>query len=238
MVSSLFRKDYETLTARGVKFGLADVIRLNALALKAKDAAAPALGVPPRRVLFLDGWTLAEPTIAHELWLEAVAPHFDLSNERTFAFVYAYALSRDACELPRPDRPAKCIRKVYSFARRRLLRMTSAALDEAIEYALFGADWTACEFAPDERRGSADAAAAPARKPSPILGVLNGMRARRLCVSLDDARRMTVTELCDLILRTDARDGRRDEKAAHAEAVKDYYRALAEVKGRGKGNGE
>lgn len=235
MVSSLFRKDYETLTARGVKFGLADIIRLNALALKAKDAAAPALGVPPRRILFLDGWTIAEPTIAHELWIEAVAPHFDLANERVFSFVYAYALSRDPGELPRPDRPAKCIRKVYAFARRRLLRMTTAALDEAIEYALFGADWTACEFAPDERREAADDAPTP-RKPSPILGVLNGMRSRRLCVSLDDAKRMTVTELCDLIIRTDVRDKAYDAKEAHADAVKDYYRALAEVKGRGKGD--
>lgn len=235
MLSAMFRKDYDALTARGVKFALADVIRLNALALKAKDAAAPALGVPPRRVLFLDGWTLAEPTIAHEMWLEAVAPHFDLANPRMFAFVYAYALSREPHALPRPDRPAKCVRKVTAFARRRLLRMTTAALDEAIEYALFGADWTACEFAPDERRDGADGDAAPARKPSPIIGVLNGMRARRLCVSLDDAKRMTVTELCDLILRADARDGQRDAKAAHAEAVKEYYRALAEVRDARKG---
>lgn len=232
MLSTLFRKDYAALTARGVKIDLADVIRLNALALKAKEAEMPTFGVPVRRLVFLDGFALREPTVAHELWLESAARHFDMANDRVFQFVYAYALSREAAALPSVLNPTRCIRKVFAFAKNRLAAMTSAALKDALEYVLFGLDWTACEYAPAEKRD-----AAPRFRRSPMLGLLNGMRSRHLGVSLDEARQMSVAELCDLTLRTDVRDGRYDAKAAHVEALKDYYRALAEVKARGAGNG-
>lgn len=233
MVSSLFRKDYAALTARGVGFELDDVIRLNALALKAKEAQMPAFGTCVRRALFLDGWTLREPTVAHELWLEAVARHFDMADDRVFQFVYAYALSRDADALPSALEPAKCIRRVFGFARKRLTGMTGAALREALEYVLFGLDWTACEYAPAERpkRGGE----VPRRRKSAALGIVAGAISRRLPVTLDDARRMSVAELCDLMLRADVRDGKYEAKAAHVAALKDYYRAIAEVKARADG---
>lgn len=231
MLSTLFKKDYAALTARGIKVELADVIRLNALALRAKEAEMPSFGVPMRRVVYLDGFALREPTIAHELWLESVAPHFDLANDRVFAFVYAFALSREAVALPSATNAARCVRKVFAFAKKRLVCLTGAALNEALEYALFGLDWTACEFAPEPKPRKDEP---PRRKTSPMLGVLAGMRARRLNVSLDDAKQMTVAELCDLTLRTDFRDGKYDAKAEHVAALKDYYRALAEVKEKGK----
>lgn len=227
MVSSLFRKDYETLTARGVKFDLADVIRLNALALKARLTERPALGVHAPRCVFLKGFVLREPTIAHEIWLEAAARHFDMGNERVSRYFYAYALSRDAASLPDALDGARCVRKVFAFARRRLLPMTMDALGDALHYALFGADWTAAEVAPPPK-GEADGG-------SPVIGILNGMRALRLPISLDDAKRMTAAEVLDATLRAEIRDGRYDGETAHVAAMKDYYRALAEVKDRGKG---
>lgn len=227
MLSTLFRKDYDALTARGVKFGLADVIRLNALALKAKEAAMPTFGVPPRRAVFLKGFVLREPTIAHEIWIENAARHFDAGNERISRMFYAYALSREAFDLPDALNGPKCVKKVFSFARRRLASMTMDALGDALNYALFGADWTAAEVAPAPK-GEADGG-------SPVIGILNGMRARRLPVSLDDAKGMTAAEILDATLRADVRDERYDANAAHTAAVKDYYRALAEVRDRGKG---
>ena len=232
MVSSLFRKDYAALTARGVEFSLDDVIRLNALALKAKEAEMPNFGTSVRRVLFLDGWTLREPTVAHELWLEAVARHFDMANDRVFQFVYAFALSREADDLPSTLNPARCIRKVFAFAKKRLVKLTGAALTEALEYVLFGLDWTACEYAPAEKPKDECAHILPRPKKSPMLGILSGMMARRLNVTLEDAKKMSVAELCDLTLRTDVRDGKYDAKCAHTSALKDYYRALAEIKAR------
>ena len=232
MLSTLFKKDYAALTARGIKVELADVIRLNALALRAKEAEMPSFGVPMRRVVYLDGFALREPTIAHELWLESVAPHFDLANDRVFAFVYAFALSREAVALPSATNAARCVRKVFAFAKKRLVCLTGAALNEALEYALFGLDWTACEYAPAEKTKDECAHILPRPKRSPMLGILSGMMARRLNVTLEDAKKMSVAELCDLTLRTDVRDGKYDAKCAHTAALKDYYRALAEIKTR------
>lgn len=231
MVSSLFRKDYAALTARGVEFALDDVIRLNALALKAKEAEMPTLGTSVRRAIFLDGWTMREPTVAHELWLEAVARHFDMANDRVFQFVYAFALSRDADDLPDALDPQLCVRKVFAFAKKRLVGMTAAALRDALEYAIFGLDWTACEYAPAEKPKKDDRDL-PRPKKSAMLGIISGMVSRRLPVSLEDAKKMSVAELCDLTLRTDVRDGKYDAKLAHTAALKDYYRAIAEVKAR------
>lgn len=227
MVSSLFRKDYETLTARGVKFDLADIIRLNALALKVRLAERPPLGVHAPRCVFLKGFVLREPTIAHEIWIENAARHFDMGNERISRYFYAYALSRDAADLPDALNGARCVRKVFAFARKRLVSLTMDALGDALHYALFGADWTAGEVAPPPK-GEADGG-------SPSLGILNGMRAMRLPVSLDDAKRMTAAEVLDATLRAEIREGRYSGEAAHNAAMKDYYRALAEVRDRGNG---
>jgi hypothetical protein len=229
MVSSMFLKDYRRMAAEGVKLAPEDIIRLNALAVKAKLAAEPFAAMHLPRVVFLDGFTLREPTLGHEIWLERVTRWFDLEDERVFRYVYSFALSRAADELPDADNAKRCIRKVYAFAERKVLKLTRDQLDDAIDYAIFGADWTAGELAAP-REGKAGALA----DESLAVGVMCGAVARRLPLTLDEAKRMTLANLLEIQRRAEALDGKFDPDEAKKEPLADYIRTREEIRQRAK----
>ena len=232
MVSSLFRKDYNILTAEGVRFTPDDIIRLNALALKVKLAAKPFIDLHLPRVLFMPGFTLREPTIGHEIWLERVAEYFDMGDNRVFRFVYAFALSRDAADLPNALIPRRVIRKVFAFARRRLLGITNDMLADAIDFILFGADWTAGVLNPTKTGKPSSPAPLASETDSPVLGVLVGATARRLPVTLEGARKMTAAQLLAATLLADIRDREYAADTEKNNALGNYIRAIEEVRNR------
>lgn len=228
MLADLFRKDYRQMVAQGVKFTPGDIVRLNALAVKVRLSADPVSAVRLRRAVFWGGLTLREPTLGHEMWLERVGAFIDLGNDRNFRVVHAYALTRERGDLPSADSPRRCIRAVFGFAKRHLASMTSAQVADALDYVLFGADWTACEMPPPKGGGAADDA-----ERSPALGVFIGATARRIGLSLDDAKRLTASEVLEAIVRADVMAGRFDPSAARSEALAAYVRAREEIRGRG-----
>ena len=139
MVSKMFLADYRRMTAEGVKFTPEDVVRLNALALKAKLAGRPFAAVHLPRVVFLEGlggrgFTLREPTIGHELWLERVGEYLDYGSRHNFRVAYCYALSRECAALPDPLRPRRVLRKMFGWAMRRVLPLTSATVADALDF--------------------------------------------------------------------------------------------------------
>ncbi len=243
MVSALFKKDYRILTAEGVALSPDEVVRLNALALKVKLAAKPFLDTHRPRILFLPGFTLREPTVAHEIWLERVAEYFDMDDNRIFRFVYAFALSRVAAKLPDALRPNRVIRKVFAFAKKRLLPLTGETLADAIDFILYGADWTAGEFTPSPSLAHQKATAqtqaspsspalSPSEPPSPVVGLIVGANARRLPLTLSDARRMTAGQLLAATLLADIRDGNYSADDEKHRALGNYVRAVEEIRNR------
>ena len=66
-------------------------------------------------------------------------------DNRNLNFLYGYALSREAGKLVDAYNPKKLIRTVFKFAAKRLAFYTDDQLSAAVDYCLFGADWTACE---------------------------------------------------------------------------------------------
>ena len=66
----------------------------------------------------------------------------DTSRDANVLFLHAFALSRHPDKLFDPTRPEKVIKAVFSFAAKRLAKFTRAQLSAAVEYVLFGADWT------------------------------------------------------------------------------------------------
>lgn len=81
MVSDLFMKDYRQMSAQGVEFTPADIIRLNALAVKVKLAARPVGAVHLRRAVFWGDLAFREPTLGHDMWIERVGTFIDLSAD-------------------------------------------------------------------------------------------------------------------------------------------------------------
>ena len=240
MVCPMFQRDYEAMTAAGVKFTPADIIRLNALALKAKLAARPFQAAHIRRAVFLDAGgfmrrplVLSEPTIAHLVWLEEVeAVSATLPDLAWYALV-AFALSRDAKKLPPPIFPAAIRFAVERFAKR-LRNVTKSQLADAVEFALNGSDWTNGERAPrpSNSNSNSNSLPAPDEPESPAIGAVLGAIARRLPISLAEARTMTESELLQAIGESRILDHDYSVDNERNKALGDYYRARDEIKKR------
>ena len=239
-LSDQFRKDYRQMTAQGVKFTPEDIVLLNALSVKTQLSSTAARDVHLPRLAFMprDSWwraplVLREPTIAHDLWLEMAERWIDTSKDECFLFLHAFALSRHPGKLPDPTRHQKVIKAVFNFSAKRLAKFTRAQLSAAVEYCLFGADWTVGAHgpAPCTKHQEPSTGDEPA---SPTIGLLTDCRMVRLPISLDDAKQMTASELTEAINRAWDLDEKFNPKRAHAKAFGEYVRAREAIRARAK----
>ena len=240
MTTDTFRRDYRQMTAQGVKFTPEDIVRLNALSVRVRLSANAARSVHLPRLAFLPrvSWlhappVLREPTIAHSLWLDEMGRWVDYSDGIVFLFVHAYALSRRAEDLPDADRPQRVIKTVFRHAARRLSKYTYDQLSAAVDYALFGADWTIGEK-PPPAAGKGGGCGIDLGVGSATIGLLVDMKMLRLPISLDEARTMTASELSEAIDRALVLDGRFDADKEKVRALGDYVRAREEIRARSK----
>lgn len=234
MVSDLFMKDYKAMTAAGVVFTPEDVVRLNALAVKVRLSKDPCRGVCLPRAVFMPRdsvWrapiVFREPTLGHEMWLERVVDDAEGIGGVDQSLVYAYALSREVWELPDPSNRRRTFRKIYRFARR-LAAFTRAQLEDALGYALHGADWTAGEVEPAPAGDDDDDAV----RPSPSVGCYVEAIVHGVHLSLEDAKRMTASEIHEVIMRRLVEERKVDASALRNRAFAAYVRARDEIRKR------
>lgn len=256
MLADILKKDIRQYAAQGVDFTPEDIVRLNALAVRVKLAQHPCQGVHLPRCVFMPPASffgrelvLREPTIAHELWLEEAARWIDVADERNFLFLHAFALSvADVDSLPDAFDGRAVVKAVFRFAVKRLVRYTAEQLRNAVDYALYGADWTCgeCRVENGECRVKEVAAgdtttlnSTLSTLNSPTLGLLTRARALRLPISLDDARRMTASELAEAVAEALDGDDALDAKRARHDAMGDYVRTrdaiIARIKAEREG---
>ena len=239
-LSDQFKKDYRQMSAQGVKFTPEDIVLLNALSVKTQLSTTAARDVHLPRLAFLprDSWwraplVLREPTVAHDLWLEMAERWIDTGRDENFLFLHAFALSRHPGKLPDANSPKRVIKEVFNFAGKRLAKFTRRQLKSAVDYALFGADWTAGAHGPKK---IGEAVPSPLQNkdepPSPTIGLLIDCRMLRLPISLDDAREMTASELTEAINRAWDQDEKFNPKRAHSRAFGEYVRAREAIRAR------
>ena len=256
MIADLFRKDYRQMTAQGVKFTPEDIVLLTALAIKvrltqntARTAHLPRLAFLPKMragllTAFQKEVVLREPTIAHEMWLEQATRYIKMDCDRAFDLLHGYALAHPAEKLPGVFNPKRLIRKVFTWCARHLAHLTREQLSAAVDYCLFGADWTACERVKSEELGvkseedSTTLNSQLSTHNSPTIGLLTEARALRLPISLDDAKRMTASELDEAITRCLAKDHKIDYDAERHHAMGEYVRARNAIRKRSEANVE
>ena len=255
MIADIFKKDYRQMTAQGVKFTPEDIVLLNALAVKVRLTQNAARTTHLPRLAFLPGkfgrvgkfgrffmffctfrtaqtLVLREPTIAHEMWIEQAQRYVTIDSDRTFDLLHGYALAHPAEKLPDIFDPKRLIRTVFTWCARNLAHLTREQLSSAVDYCLFGADWTACERVKSEE-DSTTLNSQLSTHNSPTIGLLTEARALRLPISLDDARRMTASELDEAITRCLAKDHRIDYDAERRRAMGEYVRARNAIRKRG-----
>ena len=246
MIADLFRKDYRQMTAQGVKFTPEDIVLLNALAVKvrlsqnaARTTHLPRLAFLPKRRSFLSFIihrssfiVLREPTIAHEMWIEQATRHIKMDSDRAFDLLHGYALAHPAEKLVSADDPKRLIRKVFIWCARHLAHLTREQLSAAVDYCLFGADWKACERGPSKNGEAVFRPLLNEERPSATIGLLTEARAIRLPISLDDAKRITASELDEAITRCLAKDHKIDFDAERHRAMGEYVRARNAIRKR------
>ena len=239
-LSDQFLKDYRQMKAQGVKFTPEDIVLLNALSKNTELSSTAARDVHLPRLAFLprDSWwraplVLREPTVAHDLWLEMAERWIDTGRDENFLFLHAFALSRHPGKLPDANRPKRVIKEVFTFAGKRLAKFTRAQLQSAVDYALFGADWTVGAAAPKKVEKVGGDGQRPVVQPSPTIGLLTDCRMLRLPISLDDAKQMTASELTEAINRCwDEMENKFNPKRAHSRAFGEYVRAREAIRAR------
>ena len=246
-LSDQFRKDYRQMRSQGVEFTPEDIVLMNALSWKTQLSPTAARDVHLPRLAFLpsDSWwraplVLREPTIAHDLWLEMAERWIDTGRDENFLFLHAFALSRDPEKLPDANVPKRVIKEVFTFAGKRLAKFTRRQLQSAVDYALFGADWTVGAAAQkkvkdkgegEQRNYSSTVHLDPS--PSPTIGLLTDCRMLRLPISMDDAMKMTASELTEAINRCwDEIEKKFNPKRAHSRAFGEYVRAREAIRAR------
>lgn len=226
MVSGTFRKDYKKMIAEGLEPTLDDIIRLNALAVRAKLAGRPFSHAHLRRTVYLTQTIeLREPTIAHDLWIERVSRFMDMDDNLIFRFVHAFALSREAKKLPDTRRAQLVVHEIFRFARKFEREVTRETLADAVDYVLFGADWKIGEYAPKRESKAEDGE----HGTSAAVGVMLGAISRRLPLSLDDMKRMTASEVIEATTAAIAADGHLDPDAERNAALGDYFITRNEI---------
>ena len=241
MTSAMFRRDYDALKAEGVDLSPEDIIRLNALAVKAHVSADCALNVHVQRAAFLPRrhwWArrimLREPTVAHWIWLEQVQESFVLDDVHSMYFVYAYAMSRPANDLPDSLNVDAVIRKVRRFMKRNLARLTDRQLFGAVDYCLLGNGWASSESAPVKTKPGEEFDAMGDGQKSPTLGIIAAARAYGIGLTTNDLSHVLPSEVEECVMLAQLRNGLIDSQSTRARSVAAYVRAREEIRARGK----
>lgn len=245
MLSLTARDDINELTAQGARLSPAEVVRLNALALKFERGpmAFDTWALP--RAAFCGSLTFREPTLGHQLWLVNISRSFKTETDAiTYFIVEAFALSRDYKALPDWHDPAKCKKEIDRFVEKELSPFTMRQVRNALSYVQFGQDSTALESPPPaEKRekyespeDAADLAACDIKPDTPRTvwaAILHDGLSAGLGVSIEEAAGMTLPQfmaLEDSVRRRLDRDaGKSDDDSIDAAKV-DYWRALEEIR--------
>lgn len=155
MLSQMAIEDMDDMIDEGLRLRPSDVVRLNALGLRAQYAReSPDFSLLPRVAILPGDHPLAfrEPTVGHELWMRSIEPAFDLSKAVTFITVRAFCLAHDQAALPDLADVAACQKAVADFQRTDLAPFTLDQIAAALFYA--------------ENGNSAVVGEHPARRPS------------------------------------------------------------------------
>lgn len=222
MISEFAMIEIRARERAGITFSHEEVIRLNAIGLAVDHGEQSAKNYLLPRVAFLAGVTFREPTIAHELWVDEVCKWCDLRDSQTALLVKAYAYSRDAERLPKPFGKMRVRLAIEWFKRTRLTKCTFHQLINVMDYVTNGCAHEIGEYPEPLNKRPVDS-----ELESIAVGVMRDCVAVDIGLSLDDIKRLTLSEAESAIERTLAMRGNgEDEKARLSRANADFSRTL------------
>ena len=229
MVSDYAIEDLSALAAAGINLPPREIIRLNALGLKAcKGKRDDALFALPR-VAYLGDIVLREPTIAHEIFLADVERMCAFDSPRAHSLFCAWVYSSAAEDLPKLEAGLVTkitLSRIARHAIKRFKNFTLRQIDAACNYVKFGADCSACEFLLLDRPKKDECDFADTDY-SVALGVVYNGVAIAANISIGEAKRMTRSALNALINRAIILNG---GEISNRQAEDDYQTTLAALR--------
>lgn len=226
MISEMAMEDAEALARKGVVLTPREIVRLNALGVKAERHPDASSFHSLPRCAFLGDLVFTEPTIGHQLWLDNATRVYAEDDDTTMFLLRAYALSTPQESLPEWTDQKAVSKAVKSFAREALSNFTLRQVIDCLNYCTTGSDASDLEFPPDSEPDGGF----PDEPYSSAAGVLHEAQALKLGLSTADASRMTQSELQSVIQRRYELDGIEVDKSIKRRAIGDYYATLEEIK--------
>ena len=232
MLSKMAMEDIAALRADGIDVPPREVVRLNALGLRAERGPDSLSVFAAPRVAFLGDSALYEPTLGAEMWLRQAADAFNVDDEQTW-----FALRVLSCSRPWRDLPDPAKRKAVMKAIRETLKALSAFTIRQVENALawcIDGDVAEKGEKPPPRPVSGDTSPDDADEIPPRYSPEFGLFLRGTALRIGtaaDMKGMTYSMMVAACDRAEAATGMGfDIKAEKGTALGDYMRALDAVR--------
>lgn len=231
MIAEAARYAFEELKKEGLVPTPEDAIRINAFALRSEEATAKKAGrsqyLLPRVAVIGDRLTLRQPTVGHEIWIDAVLRFVKPDDHETRFAINCYALSMPQDELPSAFDVEAVSAATKEFCSK-FADVTREVLFAALTYVRFGADARDGEAYPN----SATDVYTVSPDECVAIGVLRNGIAILSGLSLADMKEMTTRELQDAIDVSLAMRGRPIQKEEEVVAVGQFNDVVAEIADR------
>lgn len=227
MISEMALDDIDTLTSRGINLTPREIIILNSLGVKAEHYQDSYSFYTIPRCVFLGDVVLREPSIGAEVWYDSVSRQFNLDDDFTVFTLKAYMMSKDVSELPKWYHISQLQKELKHFLEKDIKDYTIRQLINAVNYCIYGNN-------PNDEKPLIDIDKKEEEKDlsntSISIGVVREAQALALGISLDDAYKMTQSELQAVIMRAYKLKDFDVDKSIKNQSIGEYYSTLQKIK--------
>jgi hypothetical protein len=223
MVSEMAMADIAALEERGLLLTPHEIIRLNAIALRAATGPRAADLTAAPRVGWAGDVAIRQPTVAAEIWLETEAARWFSGDTFDSATLYAYA----HCDIPgffqREALRTRQGAEAEIAAWNATLNATGEQLDAALRYAIFGGD-------PAEGESAATKHPAASSVLENLHGILADVVASGAGLSPEAWGAYTTSALCAILVKWRRNGGDPADHSDNLRAHAEYALTLAEIR--------
>ncbi len=235
MVSEMAMEDVDSLAKKGINLTPREIIRLNALGCRCERQPNASSFYALPRCAFLgeaeNQIVFREPSIGQQLWLDNICRIYDDGDDTTAFFLKAYSMTK--MDLPEWTDIKTIQEELKKFIGDVLKSHTIRQVIACIDYCLYGCDSNAMEFPiEDNNRGKEEEETSCDEIQSTAIGVIHDSQAMGLGIPLDDAMKMTTSELQAVIQRAYENKGIDISKEMKNRAIGEYYKTLDAMKNR------
>jgi len=233
MTSEMAVEDMEDLAGQGIVLTPREMVKLNALGVKAEhNSDSYSFYALPRCVFLGDSVVLREPSIGHEIWYDMVSRAFNIDDPTTEFCLRAYMMSMECDELPKWDSIKKLTETLQDFIRTKLSKYTLRQLMNVVDYCQNGNNALSGEepYSPSKEDDETENDCEVDENTSITVGVVRECQSLSLGIPLKDIYSMTKSAVQSVIQRVYREKGIDVDKTIRDRAIGEYYVTLEHIK--------